>query len=687
MYEILKRALDEALTQQYAAELSGAPEESHVFSPAFEKEIRLLIRKTDRSPMKVVRIFSAAACAVLVVGCALLLPRLGQNAVPTESEDAVSSSETDPFYETSSAEAAEENALEKEDAAEIEEDAQTPDADLDPLPATLKEPKPETEAEPPVPATSDGGMHTDNSGTMGEPSEIVTAEPASGEEDADENIEEDLEEADEDLEEDLEEADEDLEEDLEEADEDSLTETGDSATGGISNAVGEDPEDQDDCDTDDADNLPDEIIDDSDDEAPPEWPSSPDLPVLETLGAQVREMIGCSIGESWLHAGTCFLGGETVLPVMEEIPPEVYRDEALAALLETAERAEAPQKPGEKLLSVTVGSQPPVYARPYEYDWSARNRYPYLFGGEEDIADEEDVEDDEYQDGAECTLDFYTDGRIEARQQDYSGAAWYRMSGEALAKLNERLAPLAVAEIRTVGDLLPTLGASSGDYARISMQVSGYYDITARGALTDGTFLEEMLKKYEKEPLRQLSEEKAQIVFQRRAFVIQVCSRSTLKSLNLFISADGTAMTKEHLSFWIGEEDLRALLTEFCTQKKLAPPDFYKTLDDYLTGKNCTQIQSCRLHTDGTPLKLSRESGKDRERLDRLLSMLLEKADECFYLPVRETEADSDRCVLEVTGWRETLTISQTEIRIGENRFGTPEGLYGDLCALIREDR
>ncbi|MDE7234144.1 MAG: hypothetical protein K2N29_03700, partial [Ruminiclostridium sp.] len=95
MYEILKRALDEALTAAYAGEIPVGAEEV-AFSEGFEREMRGLIRKTDRPIQKYIPILTAAACAAIAIGCAVLLPRLLSNPVPVEPNEDSTATVTSP---------------------------------------------------------------------------------------------------------------------------------------------------------------------------------------------------------------------------------------------------------------------------------------------------------------------------------------------------------------------------------------------------------------------------------------------------------------------------------------------------------------------------------------------------------------------------------------------------------------
>ena len=90
MENILKKALGEVLTQTYSEELRDSYDTGYKFSDEFEEKMNGLVRSTTRPPIYRYRGWlAAAACAVLAVGSAVLIPTLVNNkvvvAVPEES--------------------------------------------------------------------------------------------------------------------------------------------------------------------------------------------------------------------------------------------------------------------------------------------------------------------------------------------------------------------------------------------------------------------------------------------------------------------------------------------------------------------------------------------------------------------------------------------------------------------------
>ncbi|MBR4097205.1 MAG: hypothetical protein IKK42_07895 [Oscillospiraceae bacterium] len=83
-HTIIKKALNEALTQKYYDELMSGDDEEHIFSVGFTADMKRLIRKTDDKLLYYSKYVAIAACACIAVGCAVLLPNLINSGIRTE---------------------------------------------------------------------------------------------------------------------------------------------------------------------------------------------------------------------------------------------------------------------------------------------------------------------------------------------------------------------------------------------------------------------------------------------------------------------------------------------------------------------------------------------------------------------------------------------------------------------------
>ena len=91
MYDVIKKALDEALTEKYYSELMECEDIKHAFSAGFVSEMKALIRKTDNKLIYYSRYIGVAACAVLAIGCAVLVPTLLERDIDVAQPDTTTS--------------------------------------------------------------------------------------------------------------------------------------------------------------------------------------------------------------------------------------------------------------------------------------------------------------------------------------------------------------------------------------------------------------------------------------------------------------------------------------------------------------------------------------------------------------------------------------------------------------------
>ncbi len=694
MHEILKRALDEALTAAYAGEIPVRAEEV-AFSESFEREMRGLIRKTDRPIQKYIPILTAAACAVIAIGCAVLLPRLLSHSVPVEPNESSAVTIDEPVESTSAAEtdSDEPNAIRDENpgaAGIVPSDIRDANPNYGPGPDEFEDENPgamgdvvddeedttewddeddDVGGENGVPAVTDSSPLTVDPSPQ-DPNDF----PATGIPDSEEAAADDK---DEDSVGENTEVDEDTAVDDEDGGENIITDDSDD-----DDAAYVDDEDDSDYDSDDDDVAYDDSDDDDmdydNDEAGDESPLPP-IAKRATLNGEVRALLGCSLADSYLHNGNFMIDGKFYgLPIVEGIDPETYRDPALAKLIGTAKYIEGePEERGLPLFWGNIGKEAPVIRPAYESDQSDRNQYDNLYF--EESASVEDVEDEDDITAETVYLEFFRNGIVCVFMDGYSGSAYYRLDDEVLEKLTERIETrFKVSELKTVGELSEQLG-SAEDYAQVYVGIRDYYDCTMYGALSDGTFFAELLEKYKKEKLQTGSNS------EYAPIRIELVSRKSLRTEYFAFYTDGTVRVGDDKFFKIDEAEVRAILTEYCRQKNLPAPVFYETLGEYLTGKNFTTLTEVSLY------------GKD-SRSDLLLSgdgaelraLIEEYAGKSAFLPRGGSVSyrEQGSIGIRVDGWFYDVRINRDVIVIGlsRNTFKTPDGLYDKLCAIISEN-
>ena len=93
MYDILKKALDDALTESYAAELENAPPAGMELSYDLDKKMRQLIKLTDKPIYRYTGYMAAAACAFIAIGAALIIPQAMRGEIDTKPPETSLTSE------------------------------------------------------------------------------------------------------------------------------------------------------------------------------------------------------------------------------------------------------------------------------------------------------------------------------------------------------------------------------------------------------------------------------------------------------------------------------------------------------------------------------------------------------------------------------------------------------------------
>ena len=98
MENILKKALKEVLTPRYSEELRDSFDTGYVPTESFENSMRELVRKTDRPPIfRYTRYIAAAAAIMIAVGAAVLVPVLMNRGVETTEPDVTDASTVLPL--------------------------------------------------------------------------------------------------------------------------------------------------------------------------------------------------------------------------------------------------------------------------------------------------------------------------------------------------------------------------------------------------------------------------------------------------------------------------------------------------------------------------------------------------------------------------------------------------------------
>lgn len=674
MYSIIKNALGDALTEQYADALMNATEEKYSFSEAFEMKMKKLVKKTDTPYYKYIGYLSAAACAVIVIGCSILLPKLTSSDVPvattpTETEEIIVTdivTEAPPTESKTSLTTTlpvsvseiitEPSSSETTAVPEITSESTT----------TATTPKSETTV-PIIVTTTVSSTTTQTEYTYHDENPGMGGRVDENEDDDEDVADDDLDFGDNDDDDDDVGVDSDADEDDEDIGDDSvdITETED--------------EDEDLADDDD------DCCDDDDD-----LYILP-IPTEKTLGEEINTLIGVSLADSYPYSAVLFDNGERCSradSLKEADIMEKARDKEIAEVLENAELIDGTPELSERYVYVCISDiDPNLWDSTFNHhvpnvDNSPRNDYKHNFLGEpedaeEDVADEED-EEVEY---AICRVTIYDNGVVEIKSnpsiaESYEGAAYYQADAGIVNTIFERLEQTEPTKTaKNVGDVLSDIADSADDLREVSLTtVRTVYDIRMCAPCENGEYLYELLKKNTKKTvtLDDTFDNDAMLKF---AFT----SAKTSHCFELLFYADSTALIKTDCvgyRFDFAVDKAIDVLDYLCELNGKEPVYRYATLADYLEGKNFSGFTYlyAEVEMEGTPgykiMSLSDENAKAMEKINEMIIYTSKLA----YYVLAPVNTGNDRIDASVENWNVTVWISENYIRIGVNTFRLPSG-------------
>lgn len=656
MYDIIKKALDEALSEQYAAQLMGAADESYSFSPVFEKKMKTLVKKTDKPYIKYVQYLGVAACAAVAVGCSILMPKLISQNVPVE---------TTPSLTVSAAPVTEEPPV-----------SLTNDSEVIPPPTSSATTKTEpTESETAAETTSlpdssesvTSFTEKENPDSAGISSETDTTEPIDDEFPArgdDSTTDDAYVEA--------------TDPDDEETD-DSIYDEIDDFDGDDSDddAAWDDDVDDSDYDSDNDTDL-DEDTDDSDydcdDDSDYDYDDDatvlPAIPEEKTLAAQVNTLIGCKLSESYPYSAVLNKDGKIYsfsegLTIPETA--ERFRDKIIAEKLEKAELITGLFEVSDKYITVDISDVSPTlwnsafsYTRS-AYDSSPRDRYDTLFLGkaEEDTDADDDYADEEYIGYKTCTLIIYDNGIIAASSSVYSGVLYFRTDNETTDEIFARTERNVLPEhITETSALLEALASSADDIRKVYLCTTGVvYDIRM-GAPCDGEYLYDLLKNHASEIAVSTGAE------QRNGSIISFSfvSAKNSQSYTLILYSDSKAELRTQQNsgymFTLPLQKKLETLNYLCSLNGKPAAVGYANLEEYLKGKNFTELSSVSAtETDLETKTTSTYLVSDPKTLKKIYSLISENAKNSEYAAPSEIPSNTYSIRINVPSWNSYITI------------------------------
>ncbi len=680
---ILKKALHEVMTEKYSEELINAEAPHHEFSESFNIKMRNLIRKTDNPFYRYSKYLTLAACAVIAVGCAVLIPALNANKINTgdlpneqiaETTEAIIST-----VPTEASEAISEEPAESEDGVEnIEKD---PDSDFIP---------PLEEAE-----TTDNVTST----SVSKPSDApVIADDSDEDEAADTN--KDYEPIDEtvpvdddnnnpgtgggaDIDGEIPEIEED------EPEGDIVGEHDENPSGGedYDEAV-EDDEDiavDDESDEDIAVEEEEEVVEeDVIDE--PEIDDRPEYPEAKTLGELYTKLYQQEANPEYVKENLYKIEDANYFNFKYDTFEryDYYTDydfvgEFLAeigAAKKTELKSSLTDKVTIYLNPVARGLNTRVYA-----DMSDVNRYGVLYHGEED--NEEDCTDIEEEEGPySVKLEIYRNGLICLTFDWNKGSLWFAVSADTAGRFFENVDNMFMSEApATVGDIISDRNITEDNICRAYGDIYNVYDYHIVGINLNGSksVIVDFLKENKDKKLTYFGGHR----YNGMELNFGLKDSSSVVNLRLidFDKAVISVSGGDRYAFDIDKAQFNSLfkkLVGICGYKK---PVVYNTLAEFLKDKDFNEITSVSYKLGSWYIV---EGAEKAAVLEEIRQLILKEAKTAKYSIGDYASSDISVCV---KNWQTSFGISgDKSICICNNRFSVSIDFIDKLKKLIREN-
>ncbi|MGN0657143.1 MAG: hypothetical protein ACI4KR_10145 [Ruminiclostridium sp.] len=724
MENILKKALDEALTERYSGELNSAPEINHALSGDFERKMKGLIRRIDKPFSYYSKYIAAAACAVIAIGCAVLLPTLMNGKIEVNSPTDMAAAETTAaennniaaITTTAPVSASPDREITTVQTENMAENtvADTSLAETKPVeeePARTEEAAEEEAGNPSEdePAKNE----TSKNENSGETDKSIWDDEEAVEESVDEEVEEDV------FEDDVE------EDDCVVSDDDGSNPSTDPGTEWDDSDDDVAIEDDDDADI-DGDNVfhPSGDEDDANTGCGGSGYEGKPIPDAATFG----EIISLTYGGSYenLKAASCCYDGISVS--FGDTDTDFVQD--FIASLKSAVTVKYEEEPAitksSKPISLEIRDVEPTAPERRTENFSDWLFYGDTFGtGEEyDMPDEESIWEQDY--GTFFVyMEIYSDGTVRlihlsdfTNKIDYTDYTLYlKADKSAAAKLFSRFSALTMPEnAKTAGDLIEYFGITKTNITSADADIKGIYDTGYAAVPVSSAAAEKFFAEYASAALTATNPYDSGFdkyysvnivncfpndTYESRRWWFndfygderKICMRLPLKNkggaLWVMITSNTCYVYNEYYdginisgySFAVKPESVIELYNRILSENNLTSIT-YNNLSEYLKGKNFTAI------AEGAYYKVTGSSNKktnidDSEKLKKLTAEIKAEAKNCAYVPLGGY-GKGLLIRINVENWKGQMIIYQNNmISLNGNYFAASEGFYDKLMAII----
>ncbi len=695
MHDIIKKALDEALTESYNAELMGCAEEEYSFTSGFVADMKALIRKTDNKLIYYSKYIAVAACAVIAIGCAVLLPNLINSGISVESTTETVTIETTTTIDTEittvpiiadSSESTEETVV----TTESTDNTTTPpvtDTSTD-----TEETIPEEEIVVTPPTDTEETSVSEEAAPTEEEDEVVEEDTTEDSEVPDgDNGSPDTEDGEtetgdvmtDDCEDDVA-VDDDADEDIGVDSEDDVAEDDVEDSGDADEDVGVDSDDDvaeddvDDCDSED--DVDDDVVieddeDVSNDSEEARVPLEGDTLgetfdfILEKdgLGTKKENLVPSRVVYEQALLGNAFFDYEAITEFINSNLDAPVADNEFVS---------------DEYIVVYLGTGKEVQRK--FYDTSPRNKSYFESETEEDV--EEDEEDNEYT--REISVLIYRNGYIKVYAEMFnSDRRCFMADAEAAEKLFERFSDTYLTkEAKTLGDIIDIENITADNISIGYGKVFDCYDITLTNVPLDTKaekkFIVDFLEKYRD---KQWTEPRAYGKYEDKVS-IEIGLLDTYSYLEFKFTTENEMIITDGDTgyvFILPDKEIKNIIAFLCRSAGVAEPVFYGNMAEYLSDKpNSEKINKVQLWINYTDKYII----TDEAKLAEIYGMIMAIAETSEYQLYYDTHYYPNEWITVTFGpWYITLKPWVFHIFRSNFSLGDPD-IYEKIKAYITEN-
>ena len=687
MYDILKKALDEALTENYNAELMSCAETKHDFSREFVSDMKTLIRKTDNKLIYYSKYVAIAACACVAVGCAVLLPNLLNSGIDTKPTETIITTTTPYISEITTTPV-------NDSGAATVTDVTTTSATTTPTSVTTDDGEANADTSVTTENVVTAPTNTTTSTTTTTSTSVTTLPPQTEESKEDEIADDEI--ADDEIADDeIVDDDADVDGDViipDDGDDDVTTDFDGDEDNGDESFEAEDEieteEDEEEAEVEDEVDVEEDVEEDVDDDI-----------AIEEQAPVSADTFGEAVGFFMWDDKTKDMTNK-LYPYYFNIVevengdsngrPLIYAQDAdfdfIIDYLETHKNApritdSEPYWNTDDYIRVTV-TDISFQERKF-YDYSVRNEYEYRFGGEEfseEVADEEDMV------GNELSLCISSDGYIWIEKSGYE-IVCYDTDDAATAELFAAVRKNKLESApETIGDIISGYNITSGTINKAYGTMSGIYDISILDARidtdSDKAELMAFLEKIKDSKLETIEPKSvnnyAVLEFSVTGYPMHVRMKACENKLYV------TVNNEEYYRTNISDEDFKEMLRLICRSGNVPEPFFYTTLEEYLANAAQDEPKLTRLEfTEYESDVIRTYYLKSQEQLDKLYEILSEDFKNADYKPFGKGGHGLNR--LDGTLYKNAYIKiwDDDAISVLGNEFALPKGTFDKVLEFM----